>query len=90
MDKQMTLDDFGISTKTWEYDEDCGSIMCRCPDCGGRMSIGIYTYWNPYKYCPYCGMELAEGALVSKICAVYGHSPEAVTRVRQGRGAWRK
>lgn len=83
MTGQMSLDDFGISTKVWEYDEDTGMVMCRCPECGGRMSLGCYTYWNSYNFCPYCGEQLAEGKLVGKICEVYKHDRETVERVRR-------
>lgn len=39
----------------WIYVLDEGQRMCKCPDCGGRMYLGIYRYANPYKFCPYCG-----------------------------------
>ena len=57
--------------KEWEYDEDTGHVMCRCPVCSGRMSISLYTYRNPYKFCPYCGEVLAEGKITAKRKAVY-------------------
>ena len=41
----------------WLYEIDTGSRMCKCPQCGGRMWIGAFTYKNPYKYCPYCGRK---------------------------------
>lgn len=62
----------GIDLLTWEYDEDCGTLLCRCPECGGRMVIGFYAYSNPYHFCPYCGQKLAEGKLMQKRAAVYG------------------
>lgn len=68
---QMTLTDFGVVPKTWQYDEDTGEVMCRCPDCGGRLVISLYTYNNPYKFCPYCGIRLAEGRIRAKRIEVY-------------------
>ena len=82
----MSLDDFGISTKTWQYDEDTGNVFCRCPDCDGRMLIGLYNYWNSYRFCPYCGIKLAEGKLVEKICEVYRNDKETVLKVRREYG----
>ena len=89
MSEQMTMDDFGISTKVWLYDEDTGHMMCRCPDCGGRMTIGIWTYWNSYKYCPYCGVRLEEGNFIRRFCQIYErHNETDVMKVRMeyGRG----
>jgi len=56
----------------WEYDEDCGCVMCRCPKCSGRMTISLYQYKNPYKFCPYCGQALTEGKLAQTRKRVYG------------------
>lgn len=58
--------------KPWEYDEDCGCVMCRCPKCSRRMTISLYQYKNPYKFCPYCGQALTEGKLAQKRKQVYG------------------
>lgn len=66
---QLSIFDF---FDEWEYDEDTGSVMCRCPKCGGRMIIGLYVYSNPYKFCPYCGRPLTEGKIKEKRAAVYG------------------
>lgn len=41
-----------IPVKTWEYDEDTANVMCRCPECGGRLLIGLYQYINPYRFLP--------------------------------------
>lgn len=68
--RQIPLDQ-NKSPLTWQYDKDNGSVMCRCPDCGGRLLIGLYQYHNPYKYCPYCGISLAEGPIRSKRKQVY-------------------
>lgn len=63
----------------WQYDQDTGSVLCRCPECGGRLLIGLYQYENPYSYCPYCGTKLEEGKLRAKRKAVYKleQEPEA-------------
>lgn len=74
MYEQMSIP--GIQTKAWEYDEDNGSVMCRCPDCGWRLMIGLYTYLNPYRYCPHCGTQLLEGKIMQKRLSVYRLSPE--------------
>ena len=71
IDGQLTLTDLGAIPKEWEYDEDTGMVMCRCPVCEGRLTIHLYTYRNPYKYCQYCGERLAEGRLKEKRKAVY-------------------
>ena len=76
MMEQISLMDIGVIPKEWQYDEDTGSVMCRCPICGGRLTIGLYTYRNPYKFCPYCGERLAEGRLTAKRKAVYGLAQE--------------
>ena len=55
----------------WLYDEDNGNVMCRCPECGGRLLIGLYQYSNPYNFCPYCGTRLEEGKLTAKRKQVY-------------------
>lgn len=59
-------------TDEWQYDEDTGGVMCRCPNCGGRLGIHVYLYRNPYKYCPYCGDRLNEGNITAKRREVYG------------------
>ncbi len=84
MNAQMTLDDFGISLdrQTWKYDEDNGCMMCRCPSCEGRMNIHLWTYWNPYKYCPYCGIRLQEGKFVNRYCQIYEEDKQKVMNVR--------
>lgn len=63
MNSQLTMRDIGVVPKEWQYDEDCGTVLCRCPECGGRLIIGLYQYNNPYHYCPYCGIPLAEGQI---------------------------
>ena len=83
MEQQLTLDDFGFSTKVWQYDEDTGHMMCRCPECGGRMTITLWKYWNSYKFCPYCGIRLAEGNFVKRYCQIYRENEDKVIRVRQ-------
>ena len=50
----------------WQYDEDTGTVMCRCPQCGGRLIISYYQYNNPYRYCPFCGEALSEGKIAAK------------------------
>ena len=60
----------------WQYDEDTECVMCRCPECGGRLLIGLYQYSNPYRFCPYCGKELEEGGITAKRKAVYGLEQE--------------
>lgn len=77
MTDQMTFFDIGlIPIDSWQYDEDNGNVMCRCPVCGGRLLIGVYTYHNPYKFCPYCGEKLAEGRITEKRKQVYRLSQE--------------
>jgi len=71
MTNQMTLFDIGIVPQSWQYDEDTGHVMCRCPDCEGRLLIGLYQYHNPYKFCPYCGIKLTEGRIREKRKQVY-------------------
>lgn len=58
--------------KFWQYEEDNGHVMCKCPECGGRMIIHIYTYKNPYHFCPYCGTPLEEGGLEKAYKRIYG------------------
>lgn len=93
MYKQLTLSDIGLVEKSWQYDEDNGTVMCRCPECEGRMIIHRYQYINPYHYCPYCGIKLAEGRLINKRCEVYGSTREEELKVRadieQLRKKWR-
>lgn len=55
----------------WKYDEDTGMLLCRCPECGGRLRIGYYQYYNPYHYCPYCGVALKEGEVTKARRKVY-------------------
>lgn len=81
MSEQMTLYDIGLE-KSWQYDEDTGEMMCRCPTCGGRLTIGEYIYWNPYHYCPYCGLKLREGEFTKRYVQIYGRKEE-VERVRE-------
>ncbi len=90
MSGQMTLFDIGLTKNEWQYDEDNGHVMCRCPKCEGRLIIDAYTYFNPYRYCPYCGMELAEGNLVRKRCEVYGRTKEDELKTRADILQWKK
>lgn len=86
---QMTLADFGIqlNNKAWQYDEDNGHMMCRCPDCDGRMPMYLWHYWNNYKFCPYCGVRLQEGNFVRRYCQIYERENEQdVLRVRKEYG----
>ena len=72
------------SVPQWEYDEDSGSVMCRCPYCAGRLVIGHYQYINHYRYCPYCGEGLSEGNITAKRMRVYGTTLELEERSRGG------
>ena len=83
MTGQMTLTDIGIVPKSWLYYEDNATLMCRCPECEGRMVIYLWTYWNPYKYCPYCGIRLQEGNFVKRYCRIYESDEETVLKVRR-------
>ena len=65
MNKQMEL------FKCWQYEEDNATVMAKCPECERRMIIHLYTYENPYKFCPYCGQKLEEGALKKARRKVY-------------------
>lgn len=84
MKGQLSIEDVMPSavTREWLYDEDNGCVLCRCPVCEGRMIIDIYTYWNPYHFCPYCGEKLNEGAITSKRVTVYGKDRATEMRVR--------
>ena len=64
--EQMTLFDF------WQYEEDNGHLMCKCPKCEGRMILHIWTYHNPYSFCPYCATPLDEGEMAKAYKRVYG------------------
>lgn len=72
-----------MTQQAWLYDEDNGRMMCRCPECEGRLTIDVYDYWNPYHFCPYCGTWLEEGSFVRRKCVIYGDDPEKVIRVRK-------
>lgn len=83
-DGQISLTDLGIVPRSWLYDEDNGSVLCRCPVCGGRMLLSCYAYWNPYHYCPYCGEHLSEGRFVDKMVEVYDNlDRDKMERVRK-------
>lgn len=56
----------------WLYDKDNDHMMCRCPDCGGRLLVGFYDYENPFKFCPYCGLELGQGQIEKARKRIYG------------------
>lgn len=81
--EQMSLP--GINLLEWQYDEDNGMVMCRCPECGGRLIIHYYTYENPYHFCPYCGVRLQENerGIVSRRSKVYGRTKEEELRSRK-------
>lgn len=83
---QLSLTDFGVIPKEWQYDEDTGLVMCRCPVCEGRLTISHYAYWNPYHFCPYCGEKLSEGNITAKLVQVYEVDPEVAHRVRREYG----
>ena len=74
--------------KAWQYDEDIGHVMCRCPICEGRLTIGLYTYKNPYHYCPYCGTCLEEGKITSKRKEVYKLEQEDQGRIAAIEAHW--
>ena len=87
IDGQISFTDLGIVPRSWLYDEDTGSVLCRCPVCGGRMRLGCYDYWNPYHYCPYCGEHLSEGRFVDKMVEVYDNlDRDSMERVRKEYG----
>lgn len=88
--EQMALP--GINLLEWKYDEDNATVMCRCPECGGRLMIGPYTYENPYHFCPYCGKELQENerGLVAKRSEVYGNTKDEEKRIRKDIKEWRE
>ena len=88
--EQMTLP--GIDILEWQYDEDNGNVMCRCPECGGRLIIHYYTYENPYHFCPYCGVRLQENerGLVAKRSEVYGNTKDEEKRIRKDIKEWRE
>lgn len=65
-----------MSVKQWEYDQDNATVLCRCPDCEGRLIIYLYQYHNPYHYCPYCGIPLEEGKITDKRKQVYNLEDE--------------
>lgn len=56
----------------WEYEEDSGSMMAKCPECGKRMPIYRWNYGNFYKFCPYCGQALEEGDIMRAGKRIYG------------------
>lgn len=60
----------------WIYEEDTGTVMCKCPECEGRMVIGFYSHSNPYHFCPYCGTQLdeAQDKLKRKRIEVYEYA----------------
>lgn len=66
--------------REWQYDEDNASMMCRCPECGGRLLIGAYSYCNRYNYCPYCGVALLQGAIGAAGKRIYGWDDEVVKK----------
>lgn len=67
MSKQSRLPD-----PEWKYDIDCGNLLCRCPVCDCRMPIYMWHYKQNYKFCPYCGVRLAEGKFRRMYEKVYG------------------
>lgn len=87
MTGQLTLSDFNIVLRVWLYDEDNARVLCRCPVCGGRMTLWCYDYWNPYHYCPYCGEHLSEGRFVDRMVEVYDNlDRDTMERVRKEYG----
>ena len=60
------------SPKNWVYEEDTGTMMCKCPVCKGRMIIDRYCYSLGYKFCPFCGEKLGEGEFERKRKMIYG------------------
>lgn len=90
MDGQMSLP--GIDLLEWQYGEDNENVMCRCPECGGQLVIGYYTYINPYRFCPYCGQRLQENVrgLISKRSEVYGNTKDEELRIRNECREWRE
>ena len=61
-----------MELKSWEYDKDNDHMLCRCPDCGGRLLVGPYDYENPYHFCPYCGEKLEQGKIDKARRRIYG------------------
>ena len=48
------------------------------------MIIGCYAYWNPYRFCPYCGEKLSEGRFVDRMVQIYDNmNREVMEKVRR-------
>lgn len=58
--------------KAWEYEQETGHLMCKCPECRCRLFIGKYAISNPYRFCPYCGEKLDKGDFERKRKEIYG------------------
>lgn len=64
--------------KEWKYDKDNDYMLCRCPHCEGRLLIGMYQYFNPYRFCPYCGKRLAQGNIWGAGMRIYHWTLEQI------------
>lgn len=45
----------------WNWEIDTGNRFVRCPDCKHALSIGLWCYKLPYRYCAWCGKKMAIG-----------------------------
>ena len=49
----------------WDWEIDTGNRRVRCPECGHALSIGLWCYSMPYRFCAWCGKQMVYGEQIS-------------------------
>lgn len=45
----------------WIWEIDTGNRHVRCPECNHALSISLWCYELPYRYCAWCGKQMVNG-----------------------------
>lgn len=45
----------------WKWEIDTARRFVRCPECGHALSISLWCYSLPYRFCAWCGKQMAHG-----------------------------
>ena len=44
----------------WQWEIDTGHRFVRCPKCQHALSVSLWCYELPYRYCAWCGEKMVK------------------------------